>query len=180
MQASWRCGASEKKNPMRRSRHIILNNLPRNRPAYTTRPVAPSNDYGSRFALCALIAGAVGAFFWLYGAMAYHQTPWVPLPATASNSAFDRAGLVAPNAPAPDMRSAAIKFANADVPREQEPQKEQHVAVSEPAETKHEAAAPAPPKKKVHVAKPLPAEAANAYASEARYSRPEIGALGSF
>jgi hypothetical protein len=56
----------------------------------------------------------VGSFFWLYDALAHRGPPYVPSAMTKLHHQ-EYSYLVVPEAPAPDMESAAVRFANADV-----------------------------------------------------------------
>lgn len=162
---------------------IILRDISRNSSSsgLSVRPPEAFDDYANRFLLFTAITFAVMAFFWVYDA-AFHREP-VSVPALTrtgmgSQSVLARSTLIATQAPSPDMHSAAVTFANADVP----PQLEQTAAIgpvpSQPEQTTVDLA----PKQTRAVIRGLSSTAANAYASEPDYSRhiysrPEIGAF---
>jgi hypothetical protein len=161
--------------------HSILADIARHPAPRLSRLLPPRNDVSGRLLGCAAIVVALVAFFWAYDTAAHREAPvgnWM-----LDEGATRRGGvhaLITPAAPAPDMHSAAISFANADVPKPSTHAAAQagQAAVAEPdtAHATHRKLGRAP------VIRLSPA-AANAYASSPHprsYSRPEIGASGSF
>jgi hypothetical protein len=162
--------------------HCILDDIARHPAPRSSRLLPPRNDVSSRLLGCTAIVIALVAFFWAYDTAAHRDAPvgnWM-----FDDGATRRGGvhaLIAPAAPAPDMHSAAISFANSDVPKPSAhaATPARQAAAAEP-DTAH-AAAPKKPRREP--AMRLSPEAANAYAASPRprtYSRPEIGAAGSF
>jgi hypothetical protein len=80
----------------------------------------PSDAYGTRLVWCLTITVAVVAFFWAYDAIAHREAPYYPEVARATGAAPApaadfRATAETPAAPAPNMNSPEVEFANADV-----------------------------------------------------------------
>jgi hypothetical protein len=158
---------------MRRAGNIILNNLAYGPSPRYSRLQAPADDYPTRIASCIAIASVFGAIFWVYALLFHGDEIWTPeLSTRAVAERSDGVGLIAPIAPAPDMRAPGIEFANSDVPSSVRESPVGSIGLS--AQRKPKTVAAVKPRPRVRG--PLPAEAANAYAAERQYSRPEIGA----
>ena len=125
----------------------------------------------SILACCAIGIGTL-SFFWAYGAVA-SRIPFIP-PVIQPTGAGHTASLryaTPKTAPAPDMKSPEVAFANSDVPAAFLVQAERFttpVAVA--------IQVPVVPKKKVaKVTKRVPRAAANAYAAEPNFFRMPFG-----
>jgi hypothetical protein len=105
---------------MRRDPRII--NL-YDRPLYS-RSCFPAHRYraptsnGAPVLASVAIVTFVSIFFWAYGAIAHREPLHIPL--LTETGASERRAAYQP-APAPDMRSEAVAFANADAPKNTKP-----------------------------------------------------------
>jgi hypothetical protein len=148
------------------------------RPAFRySRYEAPTDEYATRIVACLGIAVFFTGLVWLYGLTYHPNEVWIPSAGTASagtqHIASSNRPLIAPVAPAPDMHSPAIQFANADVIHQQNGERQSGHPATLAQGTVEQAAAPKPKHRKT--VKQLPVEAANSYAAARYYSRPEIG-----
>ena len=151
---------------------IILKDLAYRPSTRCCRYTEPTDNWAARIAGCIGIVAAFAAFFWIYGLTVYRDEIAPPISGTDRlHHTATATDLVAPFAPAPDMHSAAIRYANSDVihqpgnrPRDAAPPVQRTTRRAEP-----------PSKKPRTVAGRLPPAAANSYASANSYSRPEIG-----
>ena len=142
-----------------------------------TRLEPPTDEYATRIVGCLSIAVFFTGLIWLYGLTYHPDDVWVPSvgPASAAQQQVSNGSppLIAPVAPAPDMRSPAIQYANADVtyrPNGERPSG--HPAtVAQGIGERIAAPKPAHPKS----ARQLSPAAANSYAAARYYSRPEVG-----
>jgi hypothetical protein len=73
-----------------------------------------SESWGTAVLLSFVLTLFVGSFFWIYDAVTHRGPPYVPSAMTKLHP-HEYSYLVVPEAPAPDMESAAVRFANADV-----------------------------------------------------------------
>jgi hypothetical protein len=150
---------------------IILKDLAYARPPRYRDPY-PRDNWPARVAGCFYIAAAFTAFFWIYG-LTFHRedAAFATSDADTFRQTRTATSLVAPWAPAPDMNSPAIQYANSDVTDQ---------AAKKPPDTKPEikrvtAEREVPIKHHQAVGKRLPDSAANSYASANHYSRPQVG-----
>jgi hypothetical protein len=140
---------------MRRNPRLI--NL-KDKPLYPRPRLAPRRDdsagYGAPLLSCLAIVLVTGGFFWLYGAIAYREPPYMP--AVMASPAVPGYPVTASRPlPPPDMSSLAAALAHADAHAPTE------AARQEPVKTAEQ-----PRKKKpVHIVKRIPQEAAQAFAS---------------
>lgn len=126
------------------------------------RPVwreARALGLGSALLSCAAITLATAAFFWTYDAIVHRDAAYVPALAQEASitSSSPRPSL---DVPVPDMKSAEVVRANADVLLSKA-----EAQVSQPPAVERKAAETPPKKKKVQTAIRLPREAGRAYAS---------------
>ena len=89
---------------------------------FTEVHTAPAADYGTSVLSCIFIVAGALCLFWIYGALFQH-----PSRGAGFSQSIARVGhqLTSTAAPAPDMTSAAILFANADVPPPPKPKGEE-------------------------------------------------------
>lgn len=97
------------------------------RPSYAAhRYVAPRGG-GAPVLASATIIAVVGIFFWAYDAIAHRDPLAIPefMPAAGSQR-----GAAYQPAPAPDMKSEAVTFANADAPQHVRHEKPKALAIA--------------------------------------------------
>jgi hypothetical protein len=121
--------------------------------------VGPADHIGIRILACLAIATSVAGYFWLYDTVA-HREPIV-IPGRAQSN-ISSESWVEPLTP--DMASAAVAFANADVPAaattQRDPEIRQDITVH-----KQRKMAAVPKKRRTHAAKaPIRSEVRAAYA----------------
>ena len=95
-------------------RIINLYDKPRTPRPRSYSPPSLSESYATAVLLALLLTALVTGFFWLYEVIAHRGPPYVPS-ATFQPHHRQLPYLVAPEAPGPDMHSAAVKFATEDV-----------------------------------------------------------------
>jgi hypothetical protein len=140
---------------------------------------APTDDHLTRIVSCLAIAVFFTGLVWFYGLMYHPNDVWIPSVGTISRgsqhaSRSNNSPLLAPVAPAPDMHSTAIQYANSDVAHQPNGERQSgHQATVAQGTAEQSAALKA---KHPRIVKQLSPAAANSYAAARYYSRPEIGA----
>ena len=147
-----------------------------------SRSEAPADEYVTRIVGCLGIAVFFTGLIWLYGLTYHPDEVWIPSvgPASAEpqHVASGSPPLIAPVAPAPDMHSPAIQYANADVGHQPNREKPSAHPATVAQGTGEQIAAPKPGHPQT--ARQLSPAAANSYAAARYYSRPEISNSGGF
>jgi hypothetical protein len=125
------------------------------RPSYN----GPADHIGIRILACLAIATSVAGYFWLYDTVA-HREPII-IPGRAQLNVSSEAWV---EPLAPDVASAAVAFANADVPAAATTQRDPEIR-QDIIGPKQRKMAAVPKKRRTHAAKaPIRSEARAAYA----------------